>query len=149
MLNHMPDVKYVGFDMSQSYIDACQKRFGTAGKFHCEMLTADTVADYGEFDIVLAIGVVHHLDDAQASNLFSLAKSALVPGGRLLTLDGVYTDDQSMLVKQMLRNDRGEFVRTESAYKALATPMFDSVSTSISHDLFRIPYTVLIMECTK
>lgn len=149
MLNYMQDVKYVGFDMSQAYIDACHRRFGSAGKFHCQMLTADTVSDYGEFDIVLSIGVVHHLDDAQASNLFSLARSALVPGGRLVTLDGVYTDEQSLLVKQMLRNDRGEYVRTEPASKALATPVFNSVSTSIRHDLFRIPYTVLIMECTK
>jgi cyclopropane fatty-acyl-phospholipid synthase-like methyltransferase len=113
------------------------------------MLTTDTAADYGEFDIVLAIGVVHHLDDSHASNLFSLASRALVPGGRLLTLDGVYTDDQSVFVKRMLNNDRGKYVRTEPANKALATQMFSSVSTSVRHDLFRIPYTVLIMECTK
>ena len=149
MLHYMPDVKYVGFDMSRPYIDACRQRFGGRGEFHCQLLTADTVADYGEFDIVLAIGVVHHLDDAQASNMFSLARSALVPGGRLLTLDGVYTDDQSAFVKRMLRNDRGEYVRTEPVYKELATPIFGSVATSVHHDLFRIPYTVLIMECTK
>jgi cyclopropane fatty-acyl-phospholipid synthase-like methyltransferase len=149
MLHYMPDVKYVGFDMSQSYINVCQQRFGSRGEFHCQMLKDDTVANYGEFDIVLAIGVVHHLDDAQASKLFSLASNALVPGGRLLTLDGVYTEDQSVFVKMMLGNDRGQHVRTERASKALATPVFGAVSTSVRHDLFRIPYTVLIMECTK
>lgn len=148
MLRHMPGVRYVGFDMSRPYIDACQKRFGSRGEFHCQLLTADSVADFGTFDVVLAIGVVHHLDDAEAANMFALAKAALVPGGRLVTLDGVYTDDQSALVKRLLRNDRGQFVRTEPAYRALALATFPDVRALISHDLFRIPYTVLIMECT-
>lgn len=149
MLRFMPDVRYVGFDMSGPYIDACRSRFGGRGEFHCRELTADTVADYGEFDIVLAIGVVHHLDDAQAANMFALAKAALVPGGRLITLDGVYTDDQSGVVKWLLRSDRGKHVRTEPAYRKLAEPAFERVATTVHHDLFRIPYTVLIMECTK
>ena len=149
ILRYMPDVRYVGFDMSRSYVAACRKRYGNKGEFHCRALTASGVSDYGEFDLVLAIGVVHHLNDPEAVNMFSLAKAALVPGGRLVTLDGVYTDDQSPLVKLLLNNDRGKFVRKESRYRALAMSQFSDVSCSIHHDLFRIPYTVLIMECTK
>jgi cyclopropane fatty-acyl-phospholipid synthase-like methyltransferase len=149
MLQYLPDVRYVGVDVSHSYVAACRKRYGSKGRFYCQALTAGSVSDYGEFDLVLAIGLVHHLNDPEAANMFTLAKAALVPGGRLVTLDGVYSDDQSPVAKFLLRNDRGKFVRTEPAYRTLATSRFANVRSSIHHDLFRIPYTVLIMECTK
>ena len=147
MLNHLPDVEYVGFDMSEAYIDACKKRFGNRGTFHQCVVTPDNVADYGQFDIVLAVGVVHHLDDAQAKNMFTMASRALSAGGRLITLDVCYTTSQSALVRRLLDNDRGEFVRTEPAYRAIAEGVFPKVTTAIRHDMFRIPYTVIIMEC--
>jgi cyclopropane fatty-acyl-phospholipid synthase-like methyltransferase len=149
MLHHLPDVEYVGFDMSKAYIDACIKRFGTRGTFHQCMVTPDTVTNYGQFDIVLAIGVVHHLDDAQAKNMFTIASRALSPEGRLITLDGCYTTPQSALVRRLLDNDRGKFVRTEPAYRAIAEGVFPKVTTTIRHDMFRIPYTVIVMECVK
>ena len=147
MLHYLPDVEYVGFDMSKAYIDACKKRFGKRGTFHQCEVTPDTVADYGQFDIVLAVGVVHHLDDAQARNMFTMASRALSSGGRLITLDGCYTTPQSALVRRLLDNDRGEFVRTEPAYRTIAESVFTKVTTSIRHDMFRIPYTVIVMEC--
>ena len=147
MLHHLPDVEYVGFDMSEAYIDACRKRFGNRGTFHQCVVTPDTVADYGQFDIVLAVGVVHHLDDAQAKNMFTMASRALSSGGRLITLDGCYTTPQSRLVRRLLDNDRGEYVRTEPAYRAIAEGVFPKVTTAIRHDMFRIPYTVIVMEC--
>ena len=147
MLHHLPDVDYVGFDMSEAYIEACRKRFGEQGTFHQCEVTHDTVADYGQFDIVLAVGVVHHLDDAQAKNMFTMAARALSTGGRLITLDGCYTTPQSAIVRRLLDNDRGKFVRTEAAYSAIAEGVFPRVTTSIRHDMFRIPYTVIVMEC--
>ena len=147
MLHYLPEVEYVGFDMSKTYIDACKKRFGNRGTFHQCEVKPDTIADYGQFDIVLAVGVVHHLDDAKASNMFTIASKALSSGGRLITLDGCYTTPQSALVRRLLDNDRGEFVRTEPAYRTIAESVFTKVTTSIRHDMFRIPYTVIVMEC--
>jgi len=149
MLHYLPEVEYVGFDMSKTYIDACKKRFGNRGTFHQCEVKPDTVADYGQFDIVLAVGVVHHLDDVEAKNIFTIASKALPSGGRLITLDGCYTTPQSALVRRLLDNDRGEFVRTEPAYRTIAEGIFPKVTTSIRHDMFRIPYTVIIMECMK
>jgi hypothetical protein len=93
------------------------------------------------------VGVVHHLDDDQASNMFTMASRALSSGGRLITLDGCYTTPQSAVVRRLLDNDRGKFVRTESAYRAIAEGVFPKVKTSVRDDMFRIPYTVIVMEC--
>jgi SAM-dependent methyltransferase len=98
--------------------------------------------------IVVATGVVHHLDDAEAKNLFAVAKAALNPGGRLVTLDGCYEPGQSRIAKMLLDNDRGKFVRTESGYRVIATAVFPHVTCTVLHDMFRMPYTVIIMECS-
>ena len=144
----VPPVEYVGFDMSPNYLAAARKTYGGRGEFYPLELTPRTVADFGKFDRVLAIGLVHHLDDAAAINLFTLAQRALRHGGKMITLDGVFTDSQSRLVKRLLQSDRGQHVRSESAYRALAHTAFPHVQTFVSDDLFRIPYTTLIMECT-
>jgi cyclopropane fatty-acyl-phospholipid synthase-like methyltransferase len=143
----VPPVRYVGLDMSPDYLVAARRHYGSRGEFHCLELTPATVADFGQFDQVLAMGLIHHLDDAAATNLFHLARQALRPGGRLITLDGVFTENQSWLVRFLLKSDRGEYVRTEPAYRGLASGIFGQVQTFVAHDLFRIPYTTLIMEC--
>lgn len=148
LLDYLPSVDYVGFDMSAHYIAACQKRHGNKGTFLQRELTADTVSDYDACDIVVATGVVHHLDDAEARNLFTVAKSALKPGGRLVTLDGCYEPGQSRIARALLDGDRGKFVRTESGYREIATAVFANVTCTILHDMFRLPYTVIIMECS-
>lgn len=147
LLDYLPRVDYVGFDMSEHYISACRKRYGGKGTFYHRELTAETVADYGEFDIVVATGVLHHLDNGAAGNLCRLARKALYPGGRLVTLDGCYVPGQSAVVKALLDADRGKYVRSENAYRALASTAFRDVRSTILNDMFRMPYTVIIMEC--
>lgn len=145
----LPGVQYVGFDMSNAYVRACRKRYGSKGKFYCKTVSEESLDDLGDFDAVLAIGVIHHLDDAEASSLFRIAHAALRTGGRLITLDGVFVDDQTRLEKWLLENDRGRFVRREADYLALAQSCFPCVTATISHSLFRIPYTNVVLECCK
>lgn len=149
MLACLPQVEYVGIDMSPSYIDACRRRHGGRGRFNCMQFTADNMGSFGEFDVILAAGVIHHLDDATAARLFGTAREALRPGGRLVTLDGVFTAEQSGFKRALLKADRGRHVRFEAAYRALGATAFQEVQTTIVEDLFRIPYTCLIMECTR
>ena len=78
-----------------------------------------TLVERDYFDIVLALGVLHHLDDNEALTLFQIAHDAMKPGGRLVTIDGVWTDDQSHIVKYLLSRDRGRFVRSEAGYQGI------------------------------
>ena len=147
-LEFLPEVDYVGFDASPSYIEAAQRRFGNRGRFFCELVTRNTLQ--GEnFDLVLSNGVLHHLNDEEASQLFELAYSVLKPGGRLVTEDGCYVPGQSAIARYLLRLDRGRFVRDKEGYENLAKLHFTDTKTTIRHDLLRIPYTHIIMECTK
>jgi len=139
------EVEYIGFDASASYIAAAQKRFGTRATFICDRVSTANIKQ--SFDIVLAIGILHHLDDSEALQLFHLAQSVLKPTGRLVTLDGVYVNNQSNPARWIISKDRGQYVRDQEGYHSLANQVFKNTKVVIRHDLLRIPYTHIIMEC--
>jgi len=148
VLNYLPAVNYTGLDISPEYINSAKKRFGARGRFLCGDAGLATIeAERGHFDLVLATGVVHHLDDAQAAGAFALARRVLRPAGRLITYDGCYVPQQSRFARWLLARDRGKFVRTREDYLRLASAHFGRVETYLRHDLLRIPYTHLIMRC--
>ena len=140
-------VEYVGIDMSPEYIDAARARFGDRASFHCQSISSELGARLGRFDIAMANGVLHHLDDAHALELLKLARAALAEGGRLVTLDGCYIPDQPAIARWLLKMDRGRHVRAPAAYVELARRAFGTVVPYLRQDLLRIPYTHLIMEC--
>lgn len=102
-----------------------------------------------DFDLVIASGILHHLNDTEALQLFELSYTALKPNGRLITFDGCYASKQSIISRYLLSCDRGRFVRDLGEYKRLARQYFVNVDHTIYNDLLRVPYTHLILECTK
>ena len=148
ILRYLPQSEYLGFDLSPKYIKMAEKRFPKA-HFVCERVSQFSLAKDQRFDVVLALGIVHHLDDAEARQLFQIAYDALEPGGKLITLDGVYADGQSPTARWLLTKDRGEFVRSEREYMGIASHVFSNVKPSVRHGLLRIPYTHLILECVR
>jgi len=104
VLNYLPpSTNYTGLDISQEYIQSAKERFGSKGRFCCGDVGMATIAgEQGTFDLVLATGVLHHLDDQQAAKLFELAHQALRPAGRLVTQDGCYVPEQSRIARWLL-----------------------------------------------
>jgi cyclopropane fatty-acyl-phospholipid synthase-like methyltransferase len=145
---YLPQSGYLGFDLSAEYIEEARRRFPRA-KFICERVSKFSLSQQHSFDLVIAIGIVHHLDDAEARQLFEIAHQALRPSGRLVTVDGVFTNDQSAAARWLLARDRGEYVRSEREYVKIASEVFKNVKPIVRHDLLRIPYTHLILECIR
>jgi len=148
VLNYLPEVNYTGLDISPDYIRSAKQRFGSRGRYLCgDVGLAAIGEEQGTFDLVLATGVIHHLDDAQAARLFDLARRVLRPTGCLITYDGCYVPQQSRIARWLLAHDRGKFVRTREDYLRLAAVRFEKVEPHLRQDLLRIPYTHLIMRC--
>ena len=143
------DVDYVGFDLSENYIEAANKKYGGQKRtfFVGNVETVD-LSSYDSFDKVLAIGILHHLNNEQVTVLMDMAMSKLRPGGVLITLDGCFTDPQNYIAQRIISADRGEYVRTQDQYQQLVQP-FGKVSSTLLTDGLRIPYTHLIMEIRK
>ena len=149
MLPFLPEGQYLGVDSNPSYIASARERYGHRGEFVCERVSHHSVQQFGAFDIVLALGLVHHLDDSEARDLFRLGHTALKTGGRMITNDGCYTPNQSAAKRYLLSRDRGQFVRMQEQYLALAHTWFKRVEAEIREDVLRIPYTHLILVCTR
>jgi len=142
------DVRYVGFDLSPEYIAAARRTWGDRGEFHCmDVREADVAA--GSFDVVLVMGILHHLDDAACGALFELAVRALTSDGRLVSVDPAWAPGQPALARWLIGRDRGENVRSGEAYAALAQPWFGAVTVSLRDDLLRVPYTHAVLECSQ
>lgn len=147
LLEHLGDVEYVGIDISERYIAQARKEFGDRAEFRVGDATRID-ADLSGFDLVLAFGVVHHLDDAGAGRLFAGARRALVDDGRLVTLDNaVIPEEPRRIADWIVSRDRGEHVRSPSAYERLAKTAFSKVKVALHRDLLRMPYTHCVLEC--
>jgi SAM-dependent methyltransferase len=143
----MPDVRYVGYDPNPRYIQHARTSFGTRGSFVLGRFTAQDAAKYEPFDIGLLIGVLHHLDDSEATDLVGHLRAAIRPGGRLVTLDNVFIENQNPFARKIIEWDRGKNVRHASEYRALAAPHFTAIQTTLWHRRFP-PYTLFVMECS-
>lgn len=149
ILDFLPVMDYYGFDIEPDYIEAAKKKYGKRGKFICASMDKFKVPNPGTFDIAIATGVIHHLNDDETKNLFKIASQALKPSGRLVTFDGCYIKNQNIIAYLMLKFDRGKYVRKKNEYENLASQLFSSVNSIIDQTYFHLPYTSIIMECRK
>jgi ubiquinone/menaquinone biosynthesis C-methylase UbiE len=102
------------------------------------------------FDLVIAIGVLHHVDDSIFDDFIVESSRILKPGGRLTTLDPVTYEQQKFTSRWMVLRDRGEWVRSENGYLEKFSRHFDGRTTSrIFTKLLRIPYDHIAIEAIK
>lgn len=150
MVGYLPqNISYVGFDDSEKYIRNARKKFPQEEySFFCERV--NFVQDFeNKFDIIMANAILHHIDDSEAEKLISFASKNLKAGGRFITHDGCFIENQSKIKKWLLKNDRGRFVRTKEGYFKLFSKYFTDIKISIREDLYNIPYTIIIFECSN
>jgi 2-polyprenyl-3-methyl-5-hydroxy-6-metoxy-1,4-benzoquinol methylase len=148
ILAYLPDVEYWGFDISESYIQQAKTRFGQRAQFNRKQLQFEDLVSLPKFDVILALGLLHHLDDPVALSILRLVHDALKPGGRLLTIDPCLTPSQNVVARFLVRNDRGQNVRHKQEYQVLVNAVFASSCVEVHHQVW-IPYTHCFMECQR
>jgi len=152
LLDHLPaDVNYYGYDMSEQYIAAAQKKYSSRklAQFRCSNIDTITEKDLPPCHYAIAMGVLHHLDDNVAKHLMDTVFDRLSHGGILITLDPVYVPGQSRIAYEIIRRDRGQNVRTPDGYLRLLSNKYENCKIEIRTDYFHIPYTLGIMTARK
>src|SRR5262249_10224617 len=104
--------------------------------------------DGRQFDIVLATGILHHLDETEADQLFKSARAQTKESGRLVTYDPVILPRQRRTARFLMSWDRGRSIRTVEGYRTLASRHFRSVESAVMSDSLRIPYDHCVMTCS-
>lgn len=154
-LDNLPaGTRYVGFDISEEYIAHAREKFrGDPDKIFVVGVAEDFLEKLPEemrdADLVIMNGLLHHLDDDQATTALRLAHRAMAPHGRLICLEGCFLMRQAWMDRWLLERDRGQNVRSETQWKALVRRVFDDFDTHILTGLIRIPYTHIVIEARK
>lgn len=137
-------VEYHGFDTDARYIDYARRHFGTRGTFHLAVYNDAERVKLPPFDRVLLMGLLHHLDDTEAHQLLDVLVRSLAPGGTIITLDTCFDDELSALQTFLAGQDRGRFVRTTGAFRALAAQHFERVEGRLMPAL--VPVRMFFMK---
>ncbi len=147
ILEHLPATTYVGFDISEPYIEAAREQFGDRATFEaCGIDEFDPATLGGEpVDRVLSRGVLHHVDDPTADALFALAARVSGPETIVTTMDPTLHPGQHRLAAWLAHRDRGQAVRPPDAYAAFARRHFADVEVHLHTDLLRVPYSHAIV----
>src|SRR5437763_15986416 len=103
----------------------------------------------GRFDAAIAIGLIHHLDDEEASDLAATTAALLKPHGRFVTLDPGRSAGQPWIARWLVERDRGQWVRAPDGYRALAARHFGTTELSVHYDLARLPYPHVVLICRQ
>jgi SAM-dependent methyltransferase len=164
-LARLPKVRYVGFDTSPRYIQHARQRWtggntaggNTAGgntgggdvEFRCEIFGEEHLGQLPPADVVLLLGLLHHLPDGESRQLLDVASRALAPGGRVISVDPCFHPGQGRISRWMSANDRGEHVRTPEGFAALAAESFEDVDGEVVDDATRVPTSHWMMRMRK
>ena len=150
VLRYLPDVRYIGIDISPEYIAFARRTYGSKGTF----LVGDTQAFRGEprfkdADIAMAIGLLHHLDDEDVVHSLQFAYDVLHAQGRFICHEPCWIPNQGAFSKYVMSIDRGRSIRTEEQYRQLAGNIFNKVDARVNTKPLRIPYVSIVLECEK
>ncbi|WP_408480961.1 class I SAM-dependent methyltransferase [Paraburkholderia graminis] len=132
--------------MSERYIEAARERYGARGNFVCKLVDLSDLAKLPKFDLVIASGVIHHLDDDATINLFELAKTALRPGGRFVSIDPVLCKKQTPVARLLVSYDRGQNVCDGSGFNSSQAGL-SRRSLGVNAIKSGFLYSHWIMEC--
>ncbi|MDH3536514.1 MAG: class I SAM-dependent methyltransferase [Gammaproteobacteria bacterium] len=152
ILDLLPEhIDYIGFDASEEYIKHAKQRYGNRGHFYREHVSSAILEDIEKVDLVMASGILHHLQDEEVITLARLAHDALRPSGRFLTIDPALEYGQSAISRFLILRDRGQNVRPADGYRRLLEEKqpWNEIRVEVRHDLLFLPYTHAIIECRK
>lgn len=95
----------------------------------------------GEFDVVVALGFLHHLNDDDALVLLQSLRSVLLPTGRFFAIEPLRGPGQSVVERALYALDRGDYIRDEAAYLQLVQKEFPAVELNRRHRSLPLPYS--------
>jgi tRNA (cmo5U34)-methyltransferase len=112
LLESLPDLDATLLDLSRPMLDRARERVGRATAGRVTTIQADVrevQLPEGEFDVVLAAAVLHHLrGDREWREVFAAFHRALRPGGSVWVFDLV--DSSIPAVGRLLRRRYGEYL---------------------------------------
>jgi len=132
---------YIGLDISPDYIRLASSTWGKRGSFHlanaCD--AHDAVESHSQ-NVVLFLGVLHHMSSDAVLAALESARRCLSAGGIAYALEPAFWSGQSTISRQVMNMDRGEYIRDISEWRDLCAKVFRVVEIAELPRALRIPY---------
>ena len=143
------DIDYLGMDMNPKHIEKATEAYGHMGRFICGNAVTEIHNAPGPYDIIICIGLLHHLDDDEAVELLGSLSERLSPTGRMITYDPVYIENQNLIAKKLNDLDSGQNIRTPEGYKDLFDLGYVDLKTEVLSGMLNLPYNHCCNIATK
>ena len=147
-IKFLPQCNYTGFDISSEFLNTAKRIHGTSYNFILSSIEGFDFEQYGPFDVVLMIGVLHHLSDQQIKTFYQIIKTKMNDESFLLTVDPCLIQDQRPLARFLVQLDRGKHIRSINDYQSLNKDLFISNTCLYCPQNFP-PYDRLMQKLTS
>jgi 2-polyprenyl-3-methyl-5-hydroxy-6-metoxy-1,4-benzoquinol methylase len=145
ILEQVKSIEYVGYDINSEYINFAKEQYKSKGQFYSARVDEFNNL-HNHFDLVMSLGVLHHLDDKESGVLIESAKKTLKKDGCFILAEPVWTNRQSFLEKILMKRDRGQNIRDEQSYLNLLASYFSKTDSIIREGMLNIPWTISITK---
>lgn len=147
------DVQYVGIDTSEEYLAKAKSRSKTLNPTLIKSSIADnswvSKINFEGETLSLALGIFHHIDDAQLESTLSNLSESLPVGSKVVSLDPIVDAQSTRLASWFARNDRGRYLRTAESYFSTFQKAGFQMEFEVQRNQFRIPYDLILMSAVK
>jgi SAM-dependent methyltransferase len=139
------DCSYIGIDSNQAYIRSSQAKYPTHRFIQGDWNSLEKRVSKKP-ELILCLGLLHHLDDSSASSMLKTCYQLLETGGRIISLDGTMQEDSGRLERIFYQVDRGRFIRSQEEYAQLFP---QKPTTQLHKNWLRIPYRYTVCQLIK
>ena len=140
------EIEYIGIDFSQKYIDYASKKYAKQTFLCCNICEKNQLN--GTFDIVISKGVMAGLTDEQLLKMFDVIVSLSDKKTRIILSDMNYHKNASFLEKFFECHERNKELRSKDDYVKLIGKKFNIDKITELNNVYRIPYSRIVFECT-
>ncbi len=114
-------LRYHGMDINQQYLDYARRRHGPV----FELLDARNLSQLQqEFDVLLSVGLFHHLANEDCQRVLREARSVLKEDGQYFVLDAIPAKPGNPVGAFLRKQDAGSYVRNLDEWRDLFGEFF-------------------------
>lgn len=141
ILDFLPqEISYTGYDLSAKYTSSAANKYGNRGRWSCSDVADMDIDEINRYDIVMANGLFHHLNDTDSQFLTAIASKAIKQGGKFCSIDACYTENQNPIARYIIGKDRGQNVRYVDQYAPNLFKHFSDVQIQTCKNLLCVLY---------
>lgn len=122
MSTMFPRSSYLGIDIDTQAVELAKKNYP---EYKFETLDATSFDIKEKFDLVLIVGVLHHLSDKDVNKTLECISRCLKTNGKIVIIEAIPPLFKWNFIGYILRaNDKGHFIRQTEEYKELIERKF-------------------------